>query len=72
MGPIWQKPMEWGADVVCYSATKYLSGHSDLIAGVTVGKKEHISAGKDSFKKVRHCAWLLNPFEIIKTKTIKR
>ena len=46
MGPIWQKPMEWGADVVCYSATKYLSGHSDLIAGVTVGKQEHITAIK--------------------------
>jgi methionine-gamma-lyase len=46
MGPIWQKPMEWGADVVCYSATKYLSGHSDLIAGVTVGKQEHILAIK--------------------------
>ncbi|MFM2196002.1 MAG: hypothetical protein RL092_1602, partial [Bacteroidota bacterium] len=42
MGPLWQKPMDFGADVVCYSATKYLSGHSDLIAGVVVGKKEHV------------------------------
>ncbi|MBM3448253.1 MAG: cystathionine gamma-synthase family protein [Bacteroidetes bacterium] len=42
MGPLWQKPMDFGADVVCYSATKYLSGHSDLIAGVVVGKREHV------------------------------
>ena len=46
LGPVWQKPMEFGADLVCYSATKYLSGHSDLIAGVVSGKAQHIVAVK--------------------------
>ena len=36
------KPLELGADVVLYSATKYLGGHSDIIAGAAVGKSEII------------------------------
>jgi cystathionine beta-lyase/cystathionine gamma-synthase len=46
MGPIWQKPLEWGADLSVYSATKYLSGHSDLIAGAVVGRAEVLAAVK--------------------------
>lgn len=38
MGPVWQQPMEHGADLVLYSATKYIAGHSDLIAGACLGK----------------------------------
>ncbi len=37
MGPIWSKPLSLGADIVLYSATKYLGGHSDLIAGAVLG-----------------------------------
>jgi methionine-gamma-lyase len=33
LGPLWQKPLMFGADLVLYSATKFLAGHSDLIAG---------------------------------------
>lgn len=40
MGPIWQKPLDFGADLVVYSATKYLGGHSDLIAGACLGKAD--------------------------------
>lgn len=40
MGPIWQQPLKLGADLTVYSATKYIGGHSDLIAGVVMGKKE--------------------------------
>ncbi|MDD2910392.1 MAG: methionine gamma-lyase [Petrimonas sp.] len=36
------RPIEWGADVVVHSATKYLNGHGDVIAGFVVGKKEFI------------------------------
>ncbi|MFC2088257.1 trans-sulfuration enzyme family protein [Calditrichota bacterium] len=36
------RPLEWGADVVIHSATKYLGGHSDLIGGVVCGTKEEI------------------------------
>ncbi|MFT5833697.1 MAG: methionine-gamma-lyase [Cognaticolwellia sp.] len=44
MGPIWQKPLDFGADLVVYSATKYLGGHSDLIAGACLGKAEPMKA----------------------------
>lgn len=40
MGPIWQNPLKLGADVVLYSATKYIGGHSDVIAGACLGSKE--------------------------------
>lgn len=40
LGPLWQHPLKHGADLVLYSATKYIGGHSDLIAGVCLGKKE--------------------------------
>jgi methionine-gamma-lyase len=64
MGPLWQKPLEFGADLVCYSATKYLNGHSDVIAGAVMG-------GQDEIKRVKtlrtflgnmiapYTAWLL-------------
>ena len=40
--PYIQRPIELGADVVLHSATKYLNGHGDVIAGVVAGKKEFI------------------------------
>jgi methionine-gamma-lyase len=40
MGPLWQHPLEHGADLVLYSATKYIGGHSDLIAGAVLGSQE--------------------------------
>lgn len=42
LGPLWQHPLKHGADIVVYSATKYIGGHSDLIAGACVGKKQLI------------------------------
>ena len=40
--PYIQRPIELGADVILHSATKYLNGHGDVIAGVAAGKKEFI------------------------------
>tara|TARA_B100001059_G_C17760461_1_gene542507 strand:+ start:106 stop:1353 length:1248 start_codon:yes stop_codon:yes gene_type:complete len=40
MGPLWSNPIKHGADLVIYSATKYLGGHSDLIAGAVLGNDE--------------------------------
>jgi methionine-gamma-lyase len=40
--PFNQRPLSAGVDLVLHSATKYLGGHSDLVAGVVVGKKERI------------------------------
>ncbi|OJY71638.1 MAG: methionine gamma-lyase [Sphingobium sp. 66-54] len=40
LGPVFQKPLEHGADIVLYSLTKYVGGHSDLIAGAALGSRE--------------------------------
>ncbi len=48
------RPIEQGIDLVLHSATKYLGGHNDLLAGVIVGSAEHIAA-------VRETAALLGP-----------
>lgn len=37
LGPLWQHPLKHGADLVLYSATKYIGGHSDVIAGACLG-----------------------------------
>ena len=37
MGPLWSHPLQHGADLVVYSATKYIGGHSDVIAGAVLG-----------------------------------
>lgn len=42
LSPILQRPFEFGADVVIYSATKYLGGHNDLCAGVLVAREEEL------------------------------
>ena len=40
MGPIFQHPLAQGADLVLYSATKYIGGHSDVIAGAICGSRQ--------------------------------
>ncbi len=64
MGPLWSHPLQLGADLVIYSATKYIGGHSDLIAGAVLG-------GAELMKKIKvlrtflgnmpspHTCWLL-------------
>ena len=42
MGPLWSHPLKLGADFVLYSATKYIGGHSDVIAGACLGSNELI------------------------------
>jgi cystathionine gamma-synthase len=46
--PINQRPLEWGIDFVIHSATKYLSGHNDLLAGVVIGRTDRIKALRDA------------------------
>ncbi len=43
LGPLWQQPLKHGADLVVYSATKFLGGHSDLIAGACLGSREALA-----------------------------
>ncbi|MBI4347361.1 MAG: cystathionine gamma-synthase family protein [Elusimicrobia bacterium] len=46
LGPLWQHPLKHGADLVIYSATKFIGGHSDVIAGACLG-------GEDVIRRVR-------------------
>jgi methionine-gamma-lyase len=40
LGPLWSRPLDHGADIVVYSLTKYVGGHSDLVAGSVSGAKK--------------------------------
>ena len=40
LGPVFQRPLKFGADLVIYSLTKYVGGHSDLVAGGVVGARD--------------------------------
>jgi cystathionine beta-lyase/cystathionine gamma-synthase len=61
MSPYFQRPIEWGADIVMHSTTKFLNGHSDGLGGVLVATTpEH----KESFEFVQKCTGgILSPFE---------
>lgn len=75
MGPMWQKPLRFGIDVCVYSATKFIAGHSDLIAGSATGSHEMIGR----IKTLRtflgnmaspHTGWLLmRSLETLKIRT---
>jgi cystathionine beta-lyase/cystathionine gamma-synthase len=41
--PIFQRPIEYGADVVLHSTTKYLNGHSDMVGGVVVTSSDEVA-----------------------------
>jgi methionine-gamma-lyase len=46
LGPVFQRPLRFGADLVMYSLTKYVGGHSDLVAGGVVGSREAVGPVK--------------------------
>lgn len=46
MGPVFQKPLAFGVDINVYSATKYIGGHSDIIAGAASGSEKLMKAVK--------------------------
>jgi methionine-gamma-lyase len=64
MGPVFQNPLAQGADLNLYSATKYIGGHSDVIAGAITGPKsvvEPISVYRTIMGSMPDpfCCWLL-------------
>ena len=64
LGPLWQKPLRHGADLVVYSLTKYVGGHSDLVAGSAVGSKAAIGPIRMMRNVIGtitdpHTAWML-------------
>lgn len=63
--PILQRPLELGFDIVVHSATKYLNGHSDVVAGVVVvGKEERHKALADQLAYLQNAVGgVLGPFD---------
>ena len=59
--PIFQKPLQYGIDLVIHSASKYISGHSDTVAGVVAGSKQLIEEMND--RTVSYLGAKLSPFE---------
>ena len=63
--PILQRPIELGADIVVHSGTKYLGGHSDLIAGIAVAKTPEIAK---ELKFIQNASGgILGPFDCFLT-----
>ncbi len=61
MSPYFQRPIEFGADLVMHSTTKFLNGHSDGLGGVLVGTKPQHA---ETFAFVQKCTGgILSPFE---------
>lgn len=59
--PIAQLPLELGADIVVHSATKYLAGHSDLVAGIVVTKSPELA---DKIKFIQNASGaILGPWD---------
>lgn len=59
--PALQKPLSLGADIVVHSATKYLGGHSDLIAGLVVAKEQDLG---EKIKFIQNASGaILSPFD---------
>ena len=64
LGPVFQRPIEHGADISLYSLTKYVGGHSDLIAGAALGSAEWMKAIKQLRGAIGtqldpHSCWML-------------
>jgi cystathionine beta-lyase len=59
--PALQRPLELGADIVVHSATKYLGGHSDLIAGLVITKEKELG---EKIKFIQNASGaILSPFD---------
>ncbi len=59
--PILQQPLTLGADIVIHSATKYLGGHNDVLAGAVIVKEERL--GNFFFNQLNATGAVLSPFD---------
>ncbi|HXZ78515.1 MAG TPA: aminotransferase class I/II-fold pyridoxal phosphate-dependent enzyme [Terriglobales bacterium] len=64
--PLLQKPLRLGADVVVHSATKYLGGHNDVVAGALVGGTEWVEPARQATKQSGGCLDPLAAFLLIR------
>ncbi len=57
--PYFQRPLDLGADIIVHSATKYIGGHGDTVAGLAVGKKAYIDELRGSI--LRDMGGIISP-----------
>lgn len=57
--PYFQRPFTLGADIIVHSATKYIGGHGDTVAGVVIGKKDYITELRSKF--LRDLGGIISP-----------
>ena len=63
--PLHQQPLKYGIDIVCHTASKYMGGHSDIVAGVVAARRDIIQKLQDNERNLfggcmdPHQAWLL-------------
>jgi methionine-gamma-lyase len=65
LGPVFQQPLDWGVDICVYSLTKYVGGHSDLVAGGITGSREMLKPVRQTrsaygFQLDPHSSWMLS------------
>lgn len=65
LGPVFQRPQEHGVDICVYSLTKYVGGHSDLVAGGITGSNEllkqvRLTRSMYGFHADPHTSWMLS------------
>jgi methionine-gamma-lyase len=65
LGPVFQKPISLGVDICVYSLTKYVGGHSDLVAGGITGSREllkniRLTRSAFGFQLDPHSSWMLS------------
>ena len=69
LSPVWQRPLELGADVVVHSTTKYLNGHSDVVGGAVIAATPRAAGAarlvgqlhrrdRLGVRQLPHAAWL--------------
>jgi len=65
LGPVFQQPLDHGVDICVYSLTKYVGGHSDLVAGGITGSRELLKPVRQTrsaygFQLDPHSSWMLS------------
>lgn len=61
MSPYFQRPLELGADLAVHSATKYINGHGDVVAGVAVGAREFLDEVR--LTTLKDLGGVISPFD---------
>ena len=64
LGPVFQQPLDFGVDICVYSLTKYVGGHSDLVAGGITGSRDMLKPVRQTrsaygFQLDPHSSWML-------------